>query len=352
MKQVFELGIRHEALFLWDAWCVQEDGIVNLFALSIPRYDLNGHPISPDNRNAYPFSVQRFLSHDMGVTWRAMGVHRRPNPSCLYQSGNIWSGSVACMNGSLLEAFTGIKVTDEAHPYVQSLYLAELDSQFNETSVHCLMSSERDYELIKQSGYSLQPKEHLGSVHGEADGSITAWRDPFIFGVNGKTLICFAAKSVDGKPAMGLLTLAGDRYDDVCLMSPVTLPDTSDFTQLEVPKIVYVDQLSCFLLLCSTTNRQSETQPANEVDTLLRLYVSSDIQGPWRSAGTSSSIIAGVDMLFGAAIMGIDDREGRLICVAPYTSEAGNDCSLSFAPRFFIDLADIGTTQQICAYFE
>ena len=352
MNHWFELGIRHEELFLWDAWCVQKDGVVNLFTLSIPRYDADGNAISPDNRNAYPFSVQRFLSNDMGVSWRAMGVHRQPNPACFYQSANIWSGSVACVNDTLLEAFTGIKVTDHHHPYVQSLYVAELDNDFNETSVRCLISSERDYDLIKEHGYSLQPKEHLGSAHGEADGSITAWRDPFIFDLDGNLLVCFAAKGANGKPAMGLLALEEGNFDRVSLMPPVTLPDTPEFTQLEVPKIVYVHELSCFVLLCSTTNRHSETQPAAEVDTLLRLYIATDIRGPWRPAGTTTSVIAGVDMLFGAAVLGIDDHKGRLICIAPYTSEAGNDRCLSFAPRFFIDLGDIGNKQQVCAYFE
>lgn len=353
MNHCFELGIRHEELFLWDAWCVQKDGVVNLFALSIPRYDESGQPISPDDRNAYPFSVQRFLSRDMGVTWQSMGVHRQPNASCLYQSANVWSGSIARLDDAFfLEAFTGIKVTDDDHPYVQSLYLAELDGQFNETSVRCLLSSERDYEVIKQCGYGLQSKEHLGSAHGEEDGSITAWRDPFIFDDDGETLIFFAAKSADGKPAMGVLASTDNGFDDIRLLPPVSLPDTSEFTQLEVPKIEYIDQLSCFVLLCSTTNRLSETQSAAEVDTLLRLYVSSEIGGPWQPAGTSTSVIAGVDKLFGAAIMGIDEHRDRLICIAPYTSEAGSERALSFAPRFFIDLASIGNTEQVCAYFE
>jgi len=353
MIDFFEQGIRHQDLFLWDAWSVQKDGVINLFTLSIPRADEKQRPISPDDRNSHQFSIFRFESIDNGITWKAKGIHRRPNPSCLYQSGNVWSGSVSYIDETLVETFTGIKADSGERPFIQSLFIAELDTEFGSKMPQCLVSSERDYEQILDAGYFLQPKQQLGSVEGEAGGCITAWRDPFVFSADDQTLIAFAAKSADAAPAIGLLQLTGEISDPrPQLLPPVILPDTRDFTQVEVPKIVFIDALGAYLMLCSTTDRQSECQPGSQVDSRLRLYVAQRVQGPWKSAGTRTSIIDGVDGLFGATILEVDEVASRLICIAPYTSSACEALSLSFAPRFFIDLTDVGVKQQIHAYFD
>jgi hypothetical protein len=353
MSDLFKQGIRHQDLWLWDAWSVHRNDVINLFALSVPRVDDDGHSIRPEQRNDYQFTIIRFESLDRGISWLEVGRHRQPDADCAYQSANVWSGSVADLNGSLVEAFTGIKTDSPERPFIQSIYLAGLDDDFESQSSICLVSSERDYEQIVEAGYFLQPKEELGSVKGEEGGCITAWRDPFIFNASGKTLMVFAAKSAEGEPAMGLMEVIGDLPDvHARLCPPVTLLDAEDFTQLEVPKIVFIKSLDAFLMLCSTTNRQSECQESSDVDNLLRLYWASDITGPWKPAGTQTSIIAGVDLLFGATILEIDEVSDRLICIAPYTSAADATLALSFAPRFFIDLRDVGTKQQVFAYFD
>lgn len=152
---------------------------------------------------------------------------------------------------------------------------------------------------------------------------------------------------------MGLMEVIGDLPEvHARLCPPVTLVDAEEFTQLEVPKIVYVKSLDVFLMLCSTTNRQSEGQDSREVDSLLRLYWASEVEGPWKPAGTQTSVIAGVELLFGATILEVDEASERLICIAPYTSGADATLALSFAPRFFIDLRHVGAKQQISAYFD
>lgn len=353
MSNLFKQGIRHQDLWLWDAWSVRRNDVINLFALSVPRVDDDGHSIRPEERNEYQFTIIRFESLDRGISWSEVSRHRHPDVDCTYQSANIWSGSVADLNGSLVEAFTGIKKGSAERPFVQSIYLADLDNGFNSQSSTCLVSSERDYEQIIEAGYFLQPKEELGSIRGEEGGCITAWRDPFIFAARGKILVVFAAKSAGREPAMGLMEVIGDLPDvHARLCPPVTLVDAEEFTQLEVPKIVYVKSLDVFLMLCSTTNRQSEGQDGREVNSLLRLYWASEVEGPWKPAGTQTSVIAGVELLFGATILEVDEASERLICIAPYTSGADATLALSFAPRFFIDLRHVGAKQQISAYFD
>ena len=353
MSNLFKQGIRHQDLWLWDAWSVQRDDVINLFALSVPKVDDDGHSISPEERNDYQFTIIRFESLDRGISWSEASRHRQPDTNCVYQSANIWSGSVAYLKDNLVEAFTGIKKGSAERPFVQSIYLADLDDGFNSQSSICLVSSERDYEQIVEAGYFLQSKEELGSIRGEEGGCISAWRDPFIFSVRGKTLMVFAAKSAGTEPAMGLMEVIGD-FPEVHarLCPPVTLIDAEEFTQLEVPKIVYVKSLGAFLMLCSTTDRQSECQEGRQVNSLLRLYWAPEIEGPWKPAGTQTSVIAGVELLFGATILEVDEASERLICIAPYTSAADATLALSFAPRFFIDLQEVGAKPQVVAYFD
>lgn len=352
MSHVYSNRIKHPERFLWDAWSVKTGESVQLFALSLERFAEDGSPIRPQDRNQYPHAIYRFETHDQGQTWHDRGIHRRPDPSCSYQAGNVWSGSVALEDGNLIEAFTGIKAIACEHPFVQSLCVARLNDDFSTESSHCLISSERDYEVIRAAGYYLQAKNELGYVGGEEGGCITAWRDPFVFTAEDKRrLICFAAKNADKAPAMGLLEQTGPASTDIRLYPPITMPDSAEFTQLEVPKIEYVPQINSYVMLCATTNRVSESQPGSEVAHEIRLYTASSPEGPWAAAGKDTSVIAGTQHLFGATIIDQDQELGRLVLMAPYTTDAGEELQLTFASRFFIDLDQIGQVPQIHVYY-
>ena len=350
-KVHYTQGIAHPERLLWDAWSIKIDDTLHLFTLSIPRFDEQGMPIHPDDRNNHPFTIWHFESQDAAITWQDLGPHRVPDSKAVYQAGNVWSGSIDRIGGRLLEAYTGIELADSAHPFIQSLYVSTLDENFAAKNDICISSASRDYETILEAGYYLQPRDQLGSIDGEEGGNITAWRDPFVFSDPSGDFVCFAAKQSVSEAALGMGVLGVDA-STLTLLPPISVADAHQFTQLEVPKIVFVKHIGLYLLICATTNRISEQQPAADVEHSIRLYSATNIDGPWQPAGRETSVIGGVDHLFGATILDVDEQSNRLLCLAPYTAQAQEDRALTFAPRFFIDLSQLGEADQLTAIFD
>jgi len=350
MRTQFANGIRHPDLYLWDAWSYQCDDLLHLFCLAIPRRDAEEKPIDPKNRNLFEFHIHHFESGDLGVTWCDAGVHRRPGMALPHDDANIWSGSITPIGSKLVEAYTGIRRVTEDRPFLQSLLLSVLDADADAfaTQAHCLLCPERDYGEIRASGYYLDALDNLGSNRGECDGAILAWRDPFLFTVEESVYMAFAAKSNAKQAVMGMARLTEDLSQAV-LLPPISLPDASEFTQFEVPKVVYIGSLDKFILLAATTDRQSETQDEKEVAHHIRLYTAKSPLGPWVPCGRKSSVIHGVADLFGATCLGFDEPNGRIMFIAPYTSNAPQELELTFAPRFFVDIDQLGQEDKVFA---
>lgn len=351
MLTQFTNGIRHPDFYLWDAWSYQSDDLLHLFCLAIPRRDAEEKHIDPKNRNLFDFHIHHFESGDFGVTWCDAGVHRRPGMALPYDDGNIWSGSITPIGSKLVEAYTGIRRISEGRPFLQSLLLSVLGADGSATQAHCLLCPERDYREIREAGYYLDALEDLGSHHGECDGAILAWRDPFLFAFERSIYMVFAAKSNANQAVMGMARLTEDLSHAV-LMPPISLPDANEFTQFEVPKIAYLESLEKFILLAATTDRQSETQDEKEVSHHIRLYTAKSPLGPWVPCGRKSSIVHGVTNLFGATILGFDEPNNRIMFIAPYTSNASQALQLTFAPRFFVEIDQIEKADKVFATWE
>ena len=345
---IFTDGITHPDLWLWDAWTCTIGSTISLFTLAIARTDALGRETSPALRNEYPFHIRRFTSQNGGRTWRDEGAYLGPIelPGSATEH-NMWSGSVLPYGDELIVGYTGIrKIGDQQH-FHQSICItaAALDGMPPDISSHDPISDPlRDYDEIIRAGYYLGPKDQLGADDGEEGGPILAWRDPFLLPMRDGSLRAFwAAKVSPRAPAVAVARVVkqanGFALDK--LLPPIELPDGADFTQAEVPK-VYTDQnFEKFCMILSTCNRLHEDQPDEEVSKELRLYVANDLNGPWIPFHKGSSIIPGVEHLFGGSLENVDFHRGTATLIAPFTEMAAKERQLTFAPVLQISLGDL-----------
>lgn len=340
-QEIFVNGIRHPYLYLWDSWSYIEDNITHLYCLAVLRKKPNGDDMNPNERNDYPFHVRHFTSNDDGLSWKDEGCFLKLDDIAKLNYRTIWSGSVKPLrNGKKLVAYTGIENKDSNHNFLQNIALAISEDGHNINGVDdtSFSSPVKDWKEITEKGYYLDAIDNLGSNKGEKDGPIMSWRDPFIFYDKDDSLNLFwAAKVGPRSSAMARATLKskGDLFSIEELHAPITVPDIEEFTQLEVPKVLYNELKDQYYLVISSCDRLYENQPEAEVSKNVRLYTSKDINGPWKSIGNK---ILGEQNLFGVTILRTDFENNRLLCIAPYTENAKTEDVLSFAPTFYIYL--------------
>ena len=345
-KLVFQGGIKHPDLWLWDSWMVQHPaGKWNLYCLALSRTSQGGAPILPSQRNDSVFHIRHFTSSDAGITWRDAGPVLSPgNMPDGADARNVWSGSVLPLNDQQIAfGYTGIRVSDAERQFIQTICVATGPNfnevtNFSRTALSCPI---RDYDIIRKMGYYLGPRNTLGSNSGEEGGPILAWRDPFLFRADDGQLHAFwSAKSGPAIPVIAHATLRvsdGEiKLDE--LMAPIELPDASLFTQAEVPKIYYDETCGRFLLLISACNRIFEGQPDSEVNQEQRLYQSTHIRGPWLPICENESLLSGLDYMFGSSVMQINLSTGELKLMGPYTENAGTERQLSFSQPVTLEL--------------
>lgn len=336
----FSGGIKHPDLWLWDAWTYWHDGDLHLFCLALAKVDANGRPITPGDRNDYPFHIREFLSQDEGASWRDLGVYLQPDetPGSPTQH-SIWSGSALNDGDELLFGFTGIRQPAEGRSFLQSICL--LPTRPGERpdlgQAIVLSDPERDYAEITKAGYYLGSQSSLGVDTGEEHGPILAWRDPFFVPEGDGTLRAYwAAKTGPAEPAIASgrvrKTSAGYVLDK--LYAPIVHPDVSEYTQSEVPKVFQNPEDGSLLMLTSTCDRVSEDQPDSEVTKELRLYTAPGFDGPWSSYSDEGASLHGVEHLFGGEFSSLNLARQEATLIAPYTEMAEPDLQLTFAaPR-------------------
>ncbi|MEX0288768.1 MAG: hypothetical protein AB3N14_06630 [Flavobacteriaceae bacterium] len=344
-KTLFTEGIKHPDLYLWDAWSYHQAGVIHLYCLAVNRQKNDGTTLHPSERNNYPFHVRHFSSKDEGLSWRDEGCFLKARRGeGRHDSKTIWSGSIEVLqDGSKLTAYTGLSEVSEERTFLQNIALGISKDGFtvDKLAEEPLSSPLRDWEEIKSMGYYLDDPDLLGHNDGEKNGPIMAWRDPFIFiDLNQRIHLFWAAKIDSHKNAMAhaLLEESEDLYKIATLFPPISLPDGANFTQLELPKIHYDPDKQLYYLIVSSCNRLYEMQSDDEVDKNVRLYRSSNLEGPWEAFGIHGSSVLQKENLFGLTVLKTDFPNERLLCIAPYTDAASDELSLTFTKAFYIHL--------------
>lgn len=341
----FTNGIKHPDLCIWDAWSfVGDDDVLHLYSLAVPRAKADGSPLKGAERNSIPFHFRHFSSGDFGTSWVDEGCLIAPRRGQgLPDSKTIWSGSIEPLSdGSKLLAYTGLYELDDEHCFAQNIMLALSDGySVQKRENDPLLCPRRDWALITDAGYYLAAPEDVGHRDGESGGPITAWRDPFAFiGEDGQIHLYWSAKAGPRLGALGhaLMRRDGNRFRLDKLFPPVTIPDGSNVTQFELPKVYYDPGQKTYYLISATCTRINERQRDEDVDKTIRLHLSASLDGPWRPWSPQGSALPGLEGLFGMTVLKTDFDRRSLLCIAPYTDAAGPDLGLTFSPCFRIDL--------------
>jgi hypothetical protein len=343
-RKKFVNGIRHPHLYLWDAWSYLEKDTIHLYCLAVSRIKPNGTELHTNERNDFPFHIRHFISIDNGLSWKDEGCFLKPDDISKLNYRTIWSGSVKPMpNGKKLVAYTGLENKDSEHNYLQNIAIGISEDGYTVNTIYnkAISSPLRDWKAILDKGYYLDSEGNLGSNKGEKDGPIMSWRDPFIFyDKDNKLNLFWAAKVGPRLSALARATLKpkGEFFEIEELHPPITVPDIKDFTQLEVPKVLFDEQKKQYYLIISSCNRLYENQIDSEITKEVRVYTSKNINGPWESLGDK---ILGREHLFGITILKTDFKNNRILCIAPYTEAANQDLMLTFAPVFYIYLDEL-----------
>lgn len=336
---VFQNGISHPDLWLWDSWVVTDGDELHLYCLALARQADDGSAIRPEDRNNHAFHVRHFTSGNLGQTWRDKGQFAGSGRlSDGSDAHNVWSGSACQLDRSMyLFAHTGIRQPDSERPFVQSINasLAKNPESSPPKPMVALSCPIRDYDEIIGAGYYLGTREMIGHADGEDGGPILAWRDPFTFidpegGIN----LFFSAKTGPKTPAVAHATLAlnDGKITINALHPPLALPDADDYTQAEVPKIYHDEKRDLYYLLVSSCDRLYEGQPDSEVHKEHRLYKATALDGPWAPYHAAGSVLPGLDGLFGASLIEANFDTGDFKFIAPYTEMVSEHKQLTFAP--------------------
>ncbi len=344
-SEPFVGGIVHPTLYLWDAWSYLDGDKIHLYCLAVSRTDSEGRRLDPAKRNERPFHVRHFVSSDDAKTWTDAGCFQEPTTgSSSFDSRTLWSGSIAPLaDGNKLVAYTGVRENGPDLTFQQSIGLAisrdgsRIDHRYKEPISCCY----RDWQTITDLGYYLGDKSGLGHQSGEAGGPILAWRDPFVFVEDDLIHLFWGAKVGSHQSALAhaLINKADSGFEMSRLCEPVTVPDGHEFTQLELPKILYDGERGRYYLLISTCNRLFEGQTDAEVDKRVRLYSSSSLNGPWLPDGKDGSTILRDDRhMFGLTVLDADFERGELRCIAPYTDAADERLRLTLSEPFAVKL--------------
>lgn len=335
--KTFVGAIQHPDLLLWDSWVMHVDGIDHLYCLALARRDHDGSSITPGQCNDYQFHFRHFESSDRGASWTDKGVALKPgNIADGNDAGNVWSGGVLPLeNGQVLFGFTGISDDSPDHPFVQSINFA---IGTPDGPVHFADKAAshpvRDRDAILKMGYYLPSAAEIGHGDGEENGPITAWRDPYFYRQdNGDIYAFWSAKLGPRRPAVawGKVSIDG-RAISLELLPPISLPDETEYTQSEVPKICKNLATDTYYMMISACNRMHETQPDEEIFKQLRLYKSASLSGPWEPYKSGSNILENMDYLFGASFLDATVTENVVQLIAPHTVKAGRTLELTFAP--------------------
>lgn len=336
---VFQNGISHPDLWLWDSWLLADRDVLHLYCLALARCADDGSAIRPEDRNLHKFHIRHFISGNRGQTWRDRGQFASPGRfSDGSDTHNVWSGSVCQLDpATMLFMHTGIRQPDAGRPFLQSLHASITTSpdQLPLRANSAISCPERDYNEIISAGYYLSAKEMLGHADGEEGGPILAWRDPFTFiNAEGAIHLFFSAKTGPNMPAVAHATLAfkDGKITINSLHPPLTLPDADQYTQAEVPKIYHDEKRDLYYLLVSACDRLYEGQPDSEVHKEHRLYKATALDGPWAPYHAAGSVLPGLDGLFGASLIEANFDTGDFKFIAPYTEMVTDPKQLTFAP--------------------
>jgi hypothetical protein len=316
---LFPSTIASDEWYLWDNYGYIEEGQMHIYAQAADKKSCR----KPEDRYWQAY-WRHFSSEDGGKSWIDEGPALWPQKGPkAYDSYNIWSGSVLVRkNGMKIAAYTGLAAGKLALQSIAIAISKEGHQFWRVSQDRPLLSAELDYERLIEKGYYLGPKETIGDIEREADGTFLCLRDPFLFEDQDEKLhIFFGAKALLGDDivrAVGHAVFCDpEQLHAVELLSPIFVPDGDQFNQLELPNVFQHDGI--YYLVISTTNLAYIGQPDSEAQKSVRIYRSKFLDREWKPYGDSGKhiILTPESKLYGLNILNNSNRTGNnLTCRA------------------------------------
>lgn len=313
--RAFPSTIASDDWYLWDNVGYVEKEIIHVYAQAADRASCE----EPEDRYWQAY-WRHFVSADGGRTWVDEGPAICPRGDVDgYDSRAVWSGSVLLReDGTKMAAYTGLAAGRLA---LQSIAVAVSDDgrKFRRVSDdRPLVSADLDYDLLVSRGYYLGPRESLGDLAEEADGTYMSLRDPFLYADDdGVIHVFFGAKAVLEQTivrAVGHATFTDpEQLRAVEILSPIIVPDGDAFNQLELPNIFRRDGV--YYLVVSTTRLAYLGQPDLEAEKAVRIYRSRSLDRGWEPYGDHGRhvILTPESRLYGLSVLCDPSRTGRSV---------------------------------------
>lgn len=287
--------IKSDEFYIWDNWgYMTAEGNIHIHA----QYCERNLCQSPEDRY-WNAKIQHFVSTDQGESFTDKGTvvdTSRENDD--FDSYNIWSGcAYELKDGRVISLYTGLSSPTKSLSGNRKYTLQSIGAAISEDGGKTftkesepIISPTRDYELLKDLGYYLGPKESLGEID-DPDGTFMCLRDPELF-IEGTTIhMLFACKVSCEDVSSGIKNGVGhviikdfDNLGSIEIMKPLFVAEETDYNQLELPGLIKHD--SRYFLIVSTTNLEYIGQADTDVEKTVRIFVTDHLEnGVWQPFG-------------------------------------------------------------------
>lgn len=331
--RVFPATIASRDWYLWDNVGYIEAGQAHIYAQAADRAMCD-----PEDRYWHAY-WRHFVSADGGRTWIDEGPAICPRgDSHAYDARAVWSGSVLLRDdGTKMAAYTGLAAGKLALQSI-AIGVSEDGCRFERVSeARPLVSADLDHERLVSRGYYLGPRETVGDLADEADGTYMSLRDPFLFvDESGVIHIFFGAKAVqDGAivRAVGHAVFTDrEQLREVEILPPIIVPDGHEFNQLELPNVFRRDGF--YYLVVSTTCLAYLGQPDVDAEKAVRIYRSGLLDQGWEPYGVGGRhvILAPESGLYGLSVVSNPSQTGHaLTCRAFWVGDVSLPPSLTLS---------------------
>jgi len=210
--------------WIWDFWLCQQANKHHIFYLQAPR------SLGDERLRHHNASIGHACSADL-INWEILPDALGPGTVGEWDDLATWTGCTFLKDGQWYLFYTGVNQAEKG--LIQRIGVA-LSSDL----IHWEKAAGNPVIEADPGWYELLD---LDALHDQA------WRDPWVFEVDGRFHVYLTARVKHGPPdGRGVIGHAiSDDLLNWTVLAPVTEP--GDFGQLEVPQLIQVDSKPCLI---------------------------------------------------------------------------------------------------------
>lgn len=233
------MPLRIQNKWVWDFWFAQDGADYHIFYLQAPR------SLRQEKLRHWHVSIGHAVSQDLRI-WQVLPDALKPSPENenVWDNYTIWTGSIIGHRGLWYLFYTGVNRQEKG--LVQRIGLA--------TSPDLITWKKHDTNPILEVDPRWYEVLDLDLWHDQA------WRDPWVFKLDGRFLAFITARSNSGHHPSGRGVVGHAWSDDLIqwqIGPPVAAP--GEFGQLEVPQLVEING-RFYLIFCVGRKEYSQAR--------------------------------------------------------------------------------------------